>query len=240
MRASSGMIGTNRCPISGSFMRLLSRRTNAMVVATGWRPVPRAVTSYAASPGSFSSLARAGDTVLRGRFPPRRRRRSCRYSSSRDPEGSGDVGRKVRVEVAVTERHLQAVAEGPQVLEGELLHLVGGVATLEVGAERPSLDGLGQHDGRLAAMPHGRVVRGIDLPTVVAAAFEAPDLRVGHGVDHGRGARVAGEEVLPDEAAGLRLVGLEVTVGGRVEQIDEGPVVVGRRGAGPTRVPRRP
>ena len=143
--------------------------------------------------------------------------------------GQREVGGKVRVEVAVTERQFQAVAEGPQVLEGELLHLVGGVAALEVGAERPSLDGLGQHDGRLAPVPDGRVVRGIDLPTVVAAAFEAPDLRVGHGCDHGRGATVAGEEVFPDEAAGLGLVGLEVTVGGRVEQIDEGSVVVGRQ-----------
>ena len=42
-----------------------------------------------------------------------------------------------------------------------------------------------------------------------------------------QGARVAGEEVLAHEGAGLGLVGLEVTVGGRVQQIDEGPVVVG-------------
>ena len=199
------------------------------MVATGWRPVPRAAVSYADFVGQLQQ------PLARGRHG------SARHVSAQEAtalaqvlhlggsRGQRHVGRKVRVEVAVTERHFQAVAEGPQVLEGELLHLVGGVATLEVGAERPSLDGLGQHDGRLAAMPHGRVVRGIYLPTVVAAAFEAPDLRVGHGCDHGRGAPVAGEEVFPDEAAGLGLVGLEVTVGGRVEQIDEGPFVVGRQ-----------
>ena len=41
VRASSGMIGTKRGPISGSRMRSLSSRTNAIVVATSCLPEPR-------------------------------------------------------------------------------------------------------------------------------------------------------------------------------------------------------
>ena len=40
VRASSGMIGTNRAPISLSFIRSLSSRTKAIVVATGCLPEP--------------------------------------------------------------------------------------------------------------------------------------------------------------------------------------------------------
>ena len=40
VRASSGMIGTNRQPISRSFIRSLSSRTNAIVVATDCLPEP--------------------------------------------------------------------------------------------------------------------------------------------------------------------------------------------------------
>ena len=45
VRASSGMIGTNRQPISGSFIRSLSSRTKAIVVATFCLPEPRLMTS---------------------------------------------------------------------------------------------------------------------------------------------------------------------------------------------------
>ena len=44
VRASSGMIGTKRSPISGSFIRSLSSRTNAIVVATACLPEPRLTT----------------------------------------------------------------------------------------------------------------------------------------------------------------------------------------------------
>ncbi len=40
VRASSGMIGTNRSPIAGSFIRSLSSLTNAIVVATCCLPEP--------------------------------------------------------------------------------------------------------------------------------------------------------------------------------------------------------
>ena len=58
VRASSGMIGTKRAPIPGSFIRSLSSRTNAMVVATDCLPDPCFSSSYTESPGSVSGLAR--------------------------------------------------------------------------------------------------------------------------------------------------------------------------------------
>ena len=45
VRASSGMIGTSRQPISLSLTRSLSSRTNAIVVATFCLPEPRFMTS---------------------------------------------------------------------------------------------------------------------------------------------------------------------------------------------------
>ena len=41
VRASSGMIGTNRKPISGSRVRSLNSRTKVIVVATSCLPEPR-------------------------------------------------------------------------------------------------------------------------------------------------------------------------------------------------------
>ena len=198
-----------------------------MVVATGWRPGAACGDLVRRVVGQLQEPLARGRDGSAGQVSAEEAAALVQVLQLGGSRGQRDVGGKVRVEVAVTERHLQAVPEGPQVFEGELLHLVGGVATLEVGAERPSLDGLGQHDGRLAPVPQGRVVGGVHLPAVVSAAFEAPDLGVGHAVDHREGARVAGEEVLAHEGAGLGLVGLEVTVGGRVEQVDQGSVVVG-------------
>ncbi len=40
VRASSGMIGTNRFPIPWSFIRSFSSRTKAIVVATACLPEP--------------------------------------------------------------------------------------------------------------------------------------------------------------------------------------------------------
>ena len=74
VRASSGMIGTIRGPISGSLNRSLSSRTKAIVVATSCLPEPRRTTSYTGSPGSTSAFA-----ALRrsGTEPPSACRRSA-------------------------------------------------------------------------------------------------------------------------------------------------------------------
>src|ERR1700742_2770899 len=56
--ASSGMIGTNRSPITGSFMRSFRIRTNAIVVATCCLPEPRRYSSKTEAGGCGSGLAR--------------------------------------------------------------------------------------------------------------------------------------------------------------------------------------
>ena len=76
VRASSGMIGTNRSPITGSFMRSFRIRTNAIVVATDCLPEPRRYSSNTEAGGCGSGLAR---TTRRGSTPPSAARRSCMY-----------------------------------------------------------------------------------------------------------------------------------------------------------------
>ena len=76
VRASSGMIGTNREPISEVFTRSLRSRTKAIVVATCCLPEPRFTTSKAEAGGCGKDPA-----VWRrvGMLPPSARRFSSRY-----------------------------------------------------------------------------------------------------------------------------------------------------------------
>ena len=69
-------------------------------------------------------------------------------------------------------------------------------------------------------------VGGVHLAVVVAAALEVPDLFVREVVDHRLGAGVATEEVVADEAAVLRLVGLVVAVRRLVHEVHECAVAV--------------
>ena len=139
------------------------------------------------------------------------------------------VRRKVGVllELGVAERDADGVAEVLKILQRKLFHLVGGVAALEVGAQRVALDGLGQDHRGLALVLHRRPVGGVDLAVVVAAALEVPDLGIAHVVDQRLGARVAAEEVVAHVGAVVGLVGLEVTVGRGVHQVHQRAVLVG-------------
>ena len=103
---------------------------------------------------------------------------------------------------------------------------MGGVAALEVRAERVPLDGLREDHGRLAGGLHRCLVGGVHLAVVVPTALQAPDLLVGPLGDQLGRARIATEEVLADEGAVLGLVGLEVAVGRGIHQIDERAVAV--------------
>lgn len=139
------------------------------------------------------------------------------------------VRREVGVlfELFVADRNALCVTEILEVGQRELLHLVGGVAALEVRAQRVTLDGLGQDDGRLALVIHRCAVRGVHLAVIVAAALEVPDLGVRHLLDELLGAWVAAEEVVADVGAVVGLVGLVVTVGRGVHQVHERAVAVG-------------
>ncbi|MCY1224120.1 hypothetical protein D9M72_362650 [compost metagenome] len=132
----------------------------------------------------------------------------------------------IALELLIRDRDAQVVPERLEVVEGEFLHLVCGVAAFEVRAEAVALDRFGQDDGGFALEFGGCLVRGVDLAVVVAAALEVPDLVIAQVRDHVLGLRGLPEEVLADEPAGFGLVGLVVPVRGLVHDLHQGPVVV--------------
>ena len=95
---------------------------------------------------------------------------------------------------------VQAVAHAAELLGRHLLDLVGGVATLDLGAERPALDRLGEDDGggTGALVLDGGLVGGVELAVVVAAAGKQAQLVVGQVLDEPAQAGVGTEEVLAD------------------------------------------
>ena len=117
-------------------------------------------------------------------------------------------------------------AELFQVLEAEALHLVGGVAALEVVAQAVALNRVREDDGRLVLRLHRAGVGGVDLAVVVAATGQRPDLLVAHVLDELLGAGVAIEEVLADVGAVVGLEGLVVAVRGVVHDVHERAVLV--------------
>src|SRR6476659_1236107 len=140
----------------------------------------------------------------------------------------------VGLELLVGDRDAQAVAEGLEVVQRHLLHLVRGVATGEVRAEAVALDGLGEDDGGLAGVLSRRLVGRVDLAVVVAPTLEVPpDLVVGPVLDHLGGARVAPEEVVANVLAVVGAEGLVVAVARGVHDVHERTVAVG----GQQRVP---
>jgi hypothetical protein len=145
------------------------------------------------------------------------------------------VRRLVRVllEDGVRDRHVEPVAELLEVVQGQLLHLVGGVASGEVAAQEVALDGVGEDDRRRPGKLGGRLVGRVDLVVVVPAAGELPDPVVRPVLDHLRGPRVPAEEVLPDVGAVVGLERLVVAVGRGVHHVQQGAVPVG----GEQRVP---
>jgi len=112
------------------------------------------------------------------------------------------VGRIVD-ELVVRDRELQPIAEDPELLDAHLLGLVRDVPRLDRRAERPSLDGLREHRGRRPGVSHRRVVGGVHLAVVVAAAAQAAELLVAQVLDELAEPRIGTEEVLAD----IRAVG---------------------------------
>lgn len=86
--------------------------------------------------------------------------------------------RSILLELFVRDRDVLEIAERLEIVERELLHLVRGIAALEVLAEGVALDGVRQDDRRLALVRHRRRVGSVHLAVVVATALEVPDLVV--------------------------------------------------------------
>ncbi len=123
---------------------------------------------------------------------------------------------------------VQPVAQPHQLVLVHLLDLVGGVAALDVGAERPSLDRLAQERrrGTRAEVLGGRLVRGVELAVVVAAARQVDEVLVAEMGDELAQPRVGPEEVLTDVGTGLGAVALELAVEGGVQLVQQHPVLV--------------
>ncbi len=147
------------------------------------------------------------------------------------------VRRRAGLQLLVGDRQVQTVPEALEVVDRQLLHLVRGVAALEVRAQRPALDRLGQDDRRLPLVLLGRLERRVDLAVVVAAAAEVQDLLVGHVLDHRAQAQVVAEEVLADVRARLGGVRLELAVRRDVHLVDQHAVPVLRQQRVPGAVP---
>ena len=135
---------------------------------------------------------------------------------------------------------VEAIAQDEHLVLGHLLDLVGGVAALDVGPERPPLHRLGEDHGRDAAAEvlDGGLVRGVELAVVVTAAREPTQLVVGEVLDHRAQSRVGAEEVLADVGARLDRVALELAVDGGVHLVEQHAVDVARPAARPTSSPR--
>ncbi len=136
------------------------------------------------------------------------------------------VRRQFCLERGVGDLQVEPVAEVLQLGDGKLLHLVGGVAGLEVRTERPALDRVRQNHSWLADVLLRGLERRVDLAVVVPATGQAAQLVVGQMRDHRAQPRVGAEEVLPDVGTGLDGVGLGLAVRGGVHLVDQHAVGV--------------
>src|SRR5260221_221271 len=99
-------------------------------------------------------------------------------------------------ELVVGDRDVEAVAELLERLDGHLLLLVGDVLAFAHGAHAVALHGLREDYRGLALVLHRRRVRRVHLVRIVAAAVQAPHVRVGHVGHHRPELRVLAEEML--------------------------------------------
>ena len=227
VRASSGMIGTTRGPNCGSRQRLRSSRVNAVVVDAACLPEPPSTSSKAALAGqlelALGAHDAAGERAVEGQPPVEHVLADLAVLAELDVGRLLVVGQRVLGHLVL---EVEALAEQLELVGGHLLDLVGGVAALDVGPERPALDRLGEdHRGR-ARLLGGGLVGGVELPVVVAAAGEVADLLVGQVLDQLPQPRVGAEEVLAGVGARLDRVALELAVDGLVHPVEQHAVDV--------------
>ncbi len=149
------------------------------------------------------------------------------------------VGRVIRVERLFGDDVVepQPQAQHLELVTGHLLDLVGGVAGLDVGAQRPALHRLGQDHRRCADLLGGGLVGGVHLLVVVPAAGQVAQVVVAEVLDQLAQPRVGTEEVLADVGAGLDRVALELAVDGGVHLVQQHAVDVTGQQVVPARTP---
>ena len=141
-----------------------------------------------------------------------------------------------RLERGVGDRELEPVAERAQLGDVHVLDLVRPVRRLGL-AEVPALDRVREDDRRPPAVLDGRLVRGVDLEAVVAAAAQAPHLVVVEVRHERQEAGVGAEQVLADVRAALGAHLLEVPVEQLVQPPAQEPLRVVREQRVPLAAP---
>ncbi len=136
----------------------------------------------------------------------------------------GAVGQR-----AVRDGQPEQVAHVAELLAGELLHLVVGVARLEARAQGVALDGLREDHRRRALVLHGGAVGGVHLARLVTGAGgleQLQELGVGELLGHRPQRRVGAEEVVAQVRGVARRVRLELGVRGLAQPAYERAVGV--------------
>ena len=121
----------------------------------------------------------------------------------------GVVGRLVERQLgqlAVRHRDVEAVAEGLDVLIGQLLGLVDGVLAFADLAHAKTLDGLDQQHTGLARVVDSLVEGGIHLARIMATTAQVPDVVIAQVGHHLQRLGVTTKEMLTHIGA---IVGLE-------------------------------
>ena len=202
VRASSGTIGTIRCPISGSAASCAACRTKAIVVEDS-RPA-------AALQKLLEELVVGADETASTHIPLRNVSAELRAPRLQILDLRAVLGRPIerprRMHSSSFERNLEARAEFAQLFFVELLLLVRDVLAFARFAQAVALDRSRQDDGRRALVLHGGFVRGVDLARIVAAEAQPPHLRRRQVLDQLQQPRIGTEEMLADVGAGVETV----------------------------------
>src|SRR5690606_21808025 len=134
------------------------------------------------------------------------------------------------LQLVVRNRDAEAVAEGLEFVDRDLLRAVGRVGAFR-GGEGITLDGLGQNDRRTFLAVDSLLVGSVDLVGVVAAAVQVHQVVVAEVFHQLEQFGVLAEEVLADVGATASLVGLVLAVHGLVHALlQQTRLVLGQQG----------
>ncbi|CAB4563030.1 unannotated protein [freshwater metagenome] len=109
---------------------------------------------------------------------------------------------------------MKAIAHGAKLIHGEGLDLVRRISTLNLGPERPSLNGLGQnHCGFTASKIVDRgFVCGIELSVIMSTTRQVHEFIIGEVCNHFTQVMIWAKEVLANVLAALHGVALVFTI----------------------------
>ena len=133
----------------------------------------------------------------------------------------------ILLQLLIRDGNTLLIAQLLQILQCQLLHLVGSIPALEVAAQAVTLNGVRQNHCRSVLGFQGPLVCRIDLAVVVPTTRQLPNLRIGPVFYQLGGPGILAKEMLPHVGAIVGLHRLEVAVGGGVHQIHQRPFLIG-------------